>query len=883
MRVLRWWRQRTRKRDEEIARELQSHLAYEAEELQAAADGGREDDAYWAARRTLGNISIIQEATREMWTITSIERLGQDFRYALRTMRQSPGFAAVAILSLGLGIGATTAIFSVIHAVLIDPFPYRDVSTIMSVIVKEPAKRYGRAAYQPAEWLDLATENHVFSHVGATTVDDLIWTRTGSEPERLRGSYVTPDTFHVYDVPALLGRTIEPVDGLPDAPGPVAVLGYKFWQRQFGGKADVLGQSMTLNGKTYTIVGVMPARFGLRGADVYAETVFTRSNTAAQEDTTWVHFAGRLKPGITAAQAAADLQPIIAQMAHRSPNDFPPQWQVHLESFSQTFASDLGETLLTLLGAVALLLLLACANVSNLLLARATAREREFALRASLGAGRARLIRQLLTESLVLAGAGGVVGTVLAYLGLRGILALMPPFFIPTESQVSLNGSVLAATLAVSLLTAFVFGLAPALASARPALAESLKSASKGGAGADAGGRASLRSILVTIEVALSLMLLVGASLLMRTLVSLQQSELPFAADRVLTFNVPLAKDRYPDAARRSQFLARVLERVRAVPGVTAASLNTRPPALSNWSSRVEVVGGTRQDAQPVFLQQVDQDYVQTLHLTLVAGRMFSLGEVTAQRPVALVNEAFVRRYLPETGALGRVVKVPELRQGPVRLAENGLELIGVVRDVSNGSRRFGIQPELYLPYTLTGASQTVIVASSLPAASIAGSLRRAVYALDAGQPVTRVQTVAEVLAEEEYARPRFSVVLFGTFAGIGLLLAIGGVAGVIAYSVARRTPEFGVRLALGAQPRDILALVFEGGARLVGTGIALGLIGSLAGAGLLRNLIWGVSAWDPWSFGAVALLLVVVGAGACWWPARHASRVDPLVALRYE
>lgn len=872
-RRLMFWRHREQL-EQELADEMAMHRQKRAERF--AQEGLDESEARDAARRRFGNISLVAEDSRSFWGWNWLDTTIQDIRYAFRQMRQSPGFTLVAALSLSLGIGATTTLFSVVHAVLMDPFPYRDVDTIMGVNVIEDGKRFGRSSYTPQEWRELAERSRVFSHVGASTITDVLWTGAG-EPQRLRGSLVTPDTFSVFDVPALLGRTVEPGDGAPGAT-PVAVLGYKFWQRQFAGSKDVLGQRLLLNGTWRTVIGVMPKRFALRGADVYLATVF---GPGANDPDVYAHFAARLKPGVTHAEAVADVTPIIADLAHREPTQFPGRWRVELESFSKTFASDLRETLLTLLGAGALLLLIACANVSNLLLARATAREREMAMRRSLGAGRGRLIRQLLTESTMLALTGGLGGVLLAWAGIQALLALVPPLFLPTESDVRLNGAVLAFTLSVSIVTALLFGLAPALSVSGGSLSEGLKTGSKGAGQPES--RTRFRSALTAVEVALALMLLVGASLLVRTLLSLQQSSLTFVPEKMLTLSVPLPRERYGDPLRRAAFFQDLLPRIRSVPGVRAASLNTYLQPVGNFGAPVEVIGGSRADAQPVMLQQVDHEYLRTLGIGMRQGRMFTESEESGRRMVALANEAFVRRYLPEGNALGRVVRIPRLRQPPFRLDQDSFELIGIAQDVPNGSRRKGLQPELYMPYTLTGRADYLVVSTATPPLSVASAVRQQVYAVDPEQPVMNVRSMDAVLAESEYAKPRFTLVLFATFAGVGLALALMGVAGVMAYSVARRTREFGVRLALGAQPNELLGLVLRGGARLIALGILLGLAGSLAATGLIRNLLWGVSEWDAPTFISVALLLACAGLASCWWPARKAAKVDPIVALRYE
>jgi len=537
-----------------------------------------------------------------------------DLKFALRQLLKYPGFSAVAVLTLALGIMATTAMYSVIYAVVLDPFPYKDVDNLMSVKVWETGQRGYRTYYSTDQFLEIAERSSLFEGVIASTISDVVWTGDG-DPQRLRGNHGTPNTFQVMGVPPLLGRTILPADGAPEAE-PVAVLGYRFWQRQFGGDPNVIGRRLRLNDKVRTVVGVMPKRFMWRGADVYLPTVFERGRVV--EGVGFVHLLGRLKPGVTAAQAEADLRPIIGDLKKLEPSQFPEQWRVGLLSFKETFPSSIRENLWILFGAVGLLLLIACANVSNLLLSKASARQKEMAVRAALGASRARLLRQLLTESLILAVAGGALGVVLASGALQAILSLVPPDTIPDESEIALNRPVLIFTLAVSALTSVVFGLAPALHACTRELTNSLREAGRGLAGGVR--QALLRKGLMVAEVALSLILLVGASLMIRTFLAMQDVDLGFRADRLLTMRVPLSEQRYPDAQRRTAFFQELLDRVRAIPGVKAVGLNTSVHPMGNWVTPAEVEGSSQPDTRSVVVHQINPDYTKALGIALVAG-----------------------------------------------------------------------------------------------------------------------------------------------------------------------------------------------------------------------------------------------------------------------
>jgi putative ABC transport system permease protein len=809
-----------------------------------------------------------------MWRF--LEQFTQDLRFGIRSLMRAPGFTATAVTSLALGIMAATAIYSVIHAVILDPFPYKDVDSLMSVRVWNAAGRGGRVYYTSDQFLEIAERSTIFNGVVASTISDVLWTRQG-EPQRLRGNFGTPNTFEAMGVPPLLGRAITPADGAPDAT-PVAVLGYKFWQRQFGGDAGVLGQQMKLNGRFRTVVGVMPKRFMWRGADVYLPVVLHRGETLPGVN--FVHLLGRLKPGVTAAQAEADLRPIIEFLKQRQSSEFPEKWRVSLLPFKETFPSGIREALWILFGAVGLLLLIGCANVSNLLLARASARQREIAVRAALGAGRMRLARQLLTESLVLAIMGGGLGVLLASPALKAVVSLVPPMTIPDEAEILINTPVLLFTAGVSVLTALLFGLAPALHACTTNLVTSLKDAGRGVSG---GWRHALvRNSLVVTEVALSLMLLVGASLMLRTLVGMESVDFGIRTDRILTLRVPLPEQRYPNAARNTAFFRELLPRVASVPGVAAVGLNSWMHPFGNMGLPVEVVGEAQADSRPVLIHHVNEDYTRVYGIGLVRGRMFGASEIAATQHVAVVNETLARR-LGGSDPIGRIVRIPRLKPAPFRVADPSFQVIGVVKDTVNRTLANEVQPEIYLPYSITGIADRVVVLSQMAPESIVNAVRAQVYAVDPDQPVMDVRTVEGFLRDFIWAGPRFNLVLFTIFAVLGLALAVIGVYGVISNAVSQQTHEIGVRIALGAGFREIAGMVLRRGLALVAIGIGVGLAGSLAAVRLLSRQLWNVSPFDPLSFTVVALLLLVVGAQACFWPARRAAKVDPLVALRYE
>ena len=598
--------------------------------------------------------------------LTWLEQLAGDVRYGVRGLARTPGFTLLAVLSLGLGIMAVTAIYSVLYAVVLDPFPYKDVANLTSVRVSNPAQRGGRTGYSTDQFLEIAERSTIFEGVIASTISDVLWTGNG-DPQRLRGNHGTFNTFDVMGVPPILGRTPAAADARPGAE-PVAVLGYRFWQRQFGGDPNVLGRQLRLNDINRTVIGVMPKRFMWRGADVYLPVTFERGKTV--EGVRGVHLLGRLKPGVTAAQAEADLRPIITDLKQRYPTEFPDQWRVGLLPFTETFPSSIGRDIWVLLGAVALLLLIACANVSNLMLARASARQREMTVRVALGASRRRLIRQLLTESLLLALTAGVVGTALAYAGLPAILALVPPDTIPDESEISLNTSVLLFALAISALTSIICGLAPALHTAGRDLSNAMREASRSLAG---GSRQAItRKVLVVAEIALSLVLLAGSSVLLRTFVDLGRIDLGVPPDRLLVFRVPLAPQRYPDATRRTAFFKELLPRIGSTPGVEAVAVNSGLHPLGNMWMPAEVVGYPA-ISDPVQAHPVSAGYTRALGIRLAAGRLLTDGDVESAQRVALVNERFVRTRIPDRPPLGQVVKLWRLKDPPVQRRQSFL------------------------------------------------------------------------------------------------------------------------------------------------------------------------------------------------------------------
>jgi predicted permease len=804
------------------------------------------------------------------------EQLLNDLRYGARSFAKAPGFTMLAVLSLATGIMAVTVIYSVVYAVILDPFPYKDVDRLMSVRVSNAAQRGGRLGYSVDQFLEIAERSTIFDGVIASTISDVLWSSDG-DPMRLRGNVGTFNTFEVMGVPPLLGRTPLPSDAHAGAP-PVVVLGYRFWQRQFGGDPNVLGRHLQLNGTDRIVIGVMPKRFMWRGADVYLPVTFQRGRIV--EGVRTVHLLGRLKPGVTEAQAEADLRPIIEDLKRKEPTEFPDQWRVGLLSFKETFRSGIVNDLWVLFGAVGLLLLIACANVSNLLLSRAAARQREMTVRAALGASRHRIVRQLLTESVMLALAAGAIGVALAYAGLPAILAIVPPNTIPDESEIVLNRSVLLFALVLSAVTSIVFGLVPALHGARRDLTSALREAGRGLSGS--ASQAIVRKSLVVAEVALAFVLLAGSSLLVRTFVAMAHVPLGVAPERIVTFRVPLPVQRYPDAAHRIAFFQSLVPRLASVPGVAAVGLNTGMHPLGNMWTTVNVAGMSP-STDPVVVHQVNDGYFAALGIHLASGRFLTRTDVDGVQPVALVNERFVQTRLEGRDPLGLTIALPRLRQPPFSMKSDALSVIGVVRDTPNNGLADPVMPEVYMPFTATGVPERIAVRTAMDPAGVTRALVSQVYALDPNQPVTSVQTLEDMLRTDAYATPRFNLALLSVFAIVGIVLAVVGIYGVMSNAVAQQQHEIGVRMALGAHRGTIVRMVILRGAQLLAIGLVLGLIGSIVAARLLARQVWNISPFDPIAFLIVSGIVLAAGLQACLWPARRAARTDPILALRQE
>jgi len=811
--------------------------------------------------------------------------LGQDISYALRNLRKAPGFAAVAVITLALGIGASTAIFSVIDNILMEPFPYPDAQRFMSVQIHDAERTEpgGRGGFSGPEFLDYVEQNHVFDRVIANDQTDVLY-RAGEGTQRFDGNFVTPGTFEFLGMPALIGRVMQPADYEPGAP-PVFVLRYKTWVKSFGADPGIVNKTFVLNGESRTLIGIMPPRFGWGDADLWIPRKPERATATKAVAGAFPEFwflLGHLKPGVSIKEAEADFTVVANRLAKVYPKDYPKRFTVHIESLTNLVVGQFKTTLFIVLAAVGLLLLIGCGNVANLLLARATTREKELAIRSALGANRWRLIRQLLVESLILAAGGAAVGTLLAWGGLKSLVALMPQNIIPAEAVIRLNMPVLLFTLGVAGLTALVFGLVPAMKAARKDLNDPLRDSGKGISGGFRHGR--LRDAVVVLEVGLSLTLLVAAGLLMRSFVALRDVKLGLRPDHVLVARLPLPVDRYKTADQVTGFYRPLLQRLKALPGVLEATETSTLPPYGGIPSDIEVPGKTHAEKWNAMFQLVSEGYFPVLKIQFIGGRGFTEAEVNGARKLAIVNQTFVKKYLMNENPIGRQVRIAQLAEFEDAVKEPTFEIIGLVADAKNRGLQDPPQPEIWVPYTVTGSAfRGILVRTANEPLTMMNAVQHEIWATDANVAVTLTGTLEGYISQFSFAGPRFGFFLMSIFGAIGLVLVTIGVYSVLAYTTARRTHEIGIRMALGANRSDVQGMVIRMGLRLVGLGVGIGLIVSVALGKVIATQLWGVSAYDPWTLVCVPALLLATGIVACWLPARRAAGVDPLVALRYE
>jgi putative ABC transport system permease protein len=807
-----------------------------------------------------------------------LEPLFQDLGYALRSFRRSPAFVLVALLSLTLGIGATSAIFSVVYGVLIAPYPYAKPGEIWAPEIRALDGRGGRGYF--LDELSRLRQVPAFADVMATSIETVLMTGEFA-PESFGGVLMSGNAFNFLGVRPVVGRTIQPTDIRPDGQAePVVVLSHRLWLRLFDGNASAVGRTVRLNGRPHTIVGIMPPRFGW-----YGSGGFWLPLSPTRTDVPWIAAIMRLAPGTSKEIAEAQLGSFNKVLAAEKPATFPPQgFTTALRNYLDvTVASgEMRTSLQLLLGAVAFLLLIACANVANLQLARGSARAREMAVRISIGAGRRRLLRQLLTESVLLSLAGGALGVLFAFGAIRTIVGLMPEFYVPNESRVTINMQVLLFSVGVSLLTGVAFGLVPALQTSKQDATEALKAGRSTGTGTH-GSRT--RNLLVVVEVALSVVLLVSAGLTVRTFFVLQNLDVGVNAERVLIVGVPLPPAKYTTLEQRNRFAQELLERVGALPGVEAVSFGV---PFGGPQSPFTIVGQAPDASRRMTVNLVGSDHLRTFGIPLRSGRMFDAAEVRRGERVAVINETAARLWPAGENPIGATLRLDVLERPPARtLADTNqpatVTIVGVVGDTRNVGFRTDPVPAVVIPYSIIAPLQRPLALRSTGDPNLLlNPVRTQVREMDAEQPLGRPITLTEILGQE-VVQPRFTMALFSSFAALGLALAAAGIYSVLSFHVTRRTHELGVRMALGAPRRHVLGLMLLMGGRLVLVGLGIGIAASIASARLLRSQLFGVEPADPLSYAVVAVVLAAVALVACYLPARRAAGVDPLVALREE
>ncbi|HVG32677.1 MAG TPA: ABC transporter permease [Pyrinomonadaceae bacterium] len=805
-----------------------------------------------------------------------METLLKDLRYAIRMLVRKPGFTVVAVLTLALGIGANTAIFSVVNAVLLRPLPFQDADRIATFWQSNTKNSVKREDVSPANFFDWRDRSRSCTELAAAMPYGYSLTG-GEEPEAFRAWRVTTGFFEVLGVNALYGRTFLR-DEFQAGNSTVVVISHGLWRRRFGSDPNLIGQKLMLNGRPHTVVGVMPADFEFGpGREIWSPWVEVASDKDIR-GSAYIKVIGRLKPGVTVSQAQAEMNGIASQLAKEYPQT-NSEVGATVVSMPEQLVGHVRPALLVILCAVGLVLLIACANVANLLLARASTRQKEFAIRAALGAVRGRLIRQLLTESVLLAGLGGIVGVLLASWGVDAIIALSPGN-LPRINEVSIDAHVLYFALGISALTALIFGLAPALQFSRTDLQETLK---EGGRTAASGfARQRLRNLLVISEVALALMLLVGAGLLVRSFVRLLQVDPGFTTEKALALEVHVwGRARTPE--ERAAFFEQSLDRIAALPGVEAAGAVSALPFHDNSidiKSEFTIEGRPTLAAgqEPIAYATVATfDYFRAMGIPLKRGRFFTRSDNRDAAPVVLIGETMAKRYWPDEDAVGKKITVQFMGENKTR------EIVGVIGDVRHTGLDSEPRPELFLPHLQEPyGSMTYIVRTGIDPNSLLPAVKREVWAVSKTQPFSSTATMEQLISRSLGER-RFSLLFLLTFATIALALAGVGIYGLISFNTSQRTHEIGVRMAMGAQARDIFRLVIGQGLVLTLIGVGLGLVAAFALTRYLTSLLFNVSATDPLTFVSVSVLLVGVALLACYIPARRAVKVDPMIALRYE
>jgi putative ABC transport system permease protein len=871
--------------EREMEDEMRFHLEMQIEQNLEA--GMATEEARYAARRQFGNQTWLKEVSRGMWSLNSIETLIQDLRYGVRTLMKSPGFAFVAVLTLALGIGANTAIFSVVNTTLLRPLPYPQPEQL--VLIEERGRNMTGMSVAYPNFLDYREQNQVFSRMAAYRWRSLDLTGTG-EPERVGGFEVSAGFFETLGIRPIHGRAMRPEEDI-DGAQPVVVIGHDLWSRRFNSDPNLVGSSVTLSGVSYTVIGVMPPgfRFFTADAQLWTPLGLRARSMMDRGDHQELTALARLKPGVQIDRARADLGAIAQrlELQYKTTNEGVG---VNINSLTEEVVGNIRPTLRMLFGAVGFTLLIACANVANLLLARAAARRKEIAVRAALGAGRSRLIRQLLTESALMAVISGALGIALAYwtVGLMKTTSFVSGS-LPRAEEINIDALALTFTLALSLLTGIIFGLAPAFQASRADVHEALKEGWTGAAGGFSRNR--VRSLLVVVEIALALVVLIGGGLMLQSFIRLMRIDPGFKPDDALVMDVTLPPARYPAGESQTAFYQRLLERIGKLPGVQAAGLAS-PLPFSGASSQSRAI----QDGVPFARENtvlsdfytVSPDYFQAMGIRLIRGRSFTERDTESAPLTIVVDEMMAQRFWPNQDPIGKRMAFELISRENEPPLPRWREVIGVVGHVKHYGLTAESRQQLYVSYLQMplynqGRSpQMSLILRAPDAPSFISAARNAILALDRNLPAYNVRTLDQDLSNS-VARARLSMWLMGAFALMGLFLAASGIFGLVSYTVTQRRHEIGVRRALGAQTRDVMRLIVGQGMRLALAGIALGLVASFGLTRLMSNLLVGVDATDPLTFGVIALLLLLVSLVAALVPARRATKVDPMIALRIE
>ncbi len=865
-------------KEKELEEEMKSHLEMATQER--VERGEERKEAERAVRREFGNVRLVKEVTRDIWAWRWLEDFVEDMCYGLRMLRKNPGFTAVAVLTLALGIGANSAIFSMVNAILLKPLPYAHSERLVMAWekVRLPSYQNDRNDPAPGNFVDWQKQNTVFQDMAAIRYRSFNLTGEG-EPVRVEGEGVSASVFPMLQVNAVLGRVFSPDE---DRPGVrVVLMSHALWVSRFGARPEIVGKTILLDGESYEVIGILPEGFHFPDPDdqLWVPAAFTPSERV-NHGSHYLRVVAKLKPEINLPQARAQMDGIARHLTEQYP-DTNTGVGVTLVPLSEQIVGNVRPALLTLMGAFNLILLMVCANVGNLLLARGSVRRREMGIRVALGANRARILRQLLTESVLLALLGGAVGVVLAYGGVKS-LAWMGPPDLPRINEIGVNDRVLLFTLGISLLAGIGFGIAPALEATRRDVEKSLKS---GSPESPLGSRLNLRNVLIVAEMAMGAVVLVGAGLLLRSFVHLAQAPLGFQTQDLQTFRVIPRGEKYSQLERRITFYKEAIEKIEALPRVKSASAVTFLPLTQVRGSKGFSIEG-RTPFSPGQIPMADYDvvtpgYFQTMRIPLIEGRDFSWDDHSQTRRVIVINESMARTFWPREDPLSKRIK-----EGQLDDPAPWLTVVGVAGDIRQFNASTEPRPAMYFPVTQfedpRGVLRDWIVRSSGDSPALAAAIRSVIWSLDKDLPISRVRSMEQVRSAS-VAPQAFNLLLLGLSGCLALILAAVGLYGVTSYAVAQRSREIGIRMALGAQPRDVRRHVLKEGTRLAMTGLGVGAVAALALSRLIASLLYGITSTDPITFAAVAFVLTIVAVAACWIPARRATRVDPIEALRYE